>query len=208
MQNAVEWFGYAASVVVAVSLLMSSLIKLRWINLTGALMFSAYGLLIRAYPVAALNFAIALINVWHLARTYRRRDQFRLVPAAAESALLAEFLRAHAAGIRCFFPDFAAPATPPEVAFFALRNSHVAGVILGRRPSPDTLLLELDYVLPEYRDFKVGRFVFGENAAVFRGLGVARLASAPHSPAHRAYLERMGFTTDPTGTSGLLVRPV
>lgn len=208
MPTPVEWFGYAASVVVAVSLLMSSLIRLRWINLTGALMFSAYGLAIRAYPVAALNFAIALINVWHLARTYRRRDQFRLVPAAGDGALLAEFLRAHAPGIRRFFPCFAAPAAVPEVSFFALRNSHVAGAILGRRLSTDTLLLELDYVIPEYRDFKVGRFVFGENAAVFRALGVSRLASEPHSPEHRAYLERMGFAADRAEASGLLVRAV
>ena len=59
MQNPVEWFGYAASVVVAVSLLMSSLIKLRWINMVGSLMFTGYGLLIGAYPVALLNFTIA-----------------------------------------------------------------------------------------------------------------------------------------------------
>ena len=48
----VEWFGYAASVVVAISLTMSSIIKLRWFNLTGAAMFSVYGFVIGAWPVA------------------------------------------------------------------------------------------------------------------------------------------------------------
>ena len=92
MRNAVEWFGYASSSVVAVSLLMRSLIKLRWINLAGALMFTTYGLLIRAYPVALLNFAIAGITVCCLAKIYRQKDQLKLVPVGAGSALLAEFL--------------------------------------------------------------------------------------------------------------------
>jgi hypothetical protein len=208
MQNYVEWFGYAASVVVAVSLLMSSLIRLRWINMVGALMFTAYGLMIHAYPVALLNFTIAGINVYYLTRTYRRKDQFKVVPAGADGALLAEFLRDQEHGIRRYFPGFALAPETPEVAFFTLRNAHVAGVILSRRLTPDTLLLTLDYVTPEYRDFKMGRFVFEECAAVFRERGIARLASEPHSPEHRAYLQKMGFAAGRIGERDLLVRAV
>lgn len=206
MRDFVEWFGYAASVVVAVSLLMSSLIRLRWINMVGALMFAAYGLIIHAYPVALLNFAIAGINVWHLARIYPQQDQFKLVPVGSDSALLAEFLREHAAGIRRFFPDFAAVAGAPEVAFFTLRNARLAGVILAQRPAPDTLDLTLDYVVPEYRDFKVGRFVFERSGGVFRALGVSRVVSAAHSPEHRDYLRRMGFAEGKVGDRPRLIR--
>ena len=208
MQNPVEWFGYAASVVVAVSLLMSSLIKLRWINMVGALLFTAYGLIIHAYPVALLNFTIACINVYYLARIYRQKDQFKLVPVGADSAVLAEFLRVHGTGIRRFFPSFSAAAVPVGPAFFTLRNAHVAGAILTRPLAPDTLLVALDYVIPEYRDFKVGRFVFELNHDVFRALGVSRLASEPHSPAHRDYLLRMGFAEGRVGNRTLLVRAV
>ena len=76
----IEWFGYGASVVVGVSLLMTSVVRLRWINLAGSLLFTVYGLLITAYPVARLNFCIALINVWHLSRIHRRRDRLVVVP--------------------------------------------------------------------------------------------------------------------------------
>lgn len=208
MQNAVEWFGYGASIVVAVSLLMSSLIKLRWINMAGALMFTGYGLLIRAYPVALLNFAIAGINVYYLAKIYRQKDQFKLVPVGPDSALLAEFLRVHRAEIQRFFPDFAAAKAGEGAAWFTLRNTHVAGVILTRHLAPDTLLITLDYVIPEYRDFKVGQFVFEQDGAVFRALGVSRLASEPHSPEHREYLTRMGFAEGRVGDQVLLVRAI
>ena len=64
----IEWFGYAASIVVAISLTMSSIVKLRWFNLTGAMMFSSYGFIIGALPVGFLNLFIVVINVVHLAR--------------------------------------------------------------------------------------------------------------------------------------------
>ncbi len=53
-----EIIGYTASILVAVSLMMRSVFKLRVINLPGAVAFTAYGLLIGAYPVAAVNFFI------------------------------------------------------------------------------------------------------------------------------------------------------
>ena len=42
----IEWIGYIASIVIATSMLMNSLLKLRWINLVGAILFSTYGFII------------------------------------------------------------------------------------------------------------------------------------------------------------------
>jgi hypothetical protein len=61
-----EIIGYIASILVAVSLMMSSILKLRVINLIGAACFTVYGLLIDAYPVAVVNFIIVLIDLYYL----------------------------------------------------------------------------------------------------------------------------------------------
>jgi hypothetical protein len=61
-----EITGYIASVLVAISLMMSSIIKLRVINLFGAALFTLYGLLIGAYPVAVMNLFIVLIDLYYL----------------------------------------------------------------------------------------------------------------------------------------------
>ena len=61
-----EIVGYVASVLVAVSLMMSSILKLRIINLVGSAAFTVYGLLIGAYPVAAVNLLIVFINLYYL----------------------------------------------------------------------------------------------------------------------------------------------
>jgi hypothetical protein len=64
--NFYELLGYSASVLVALSLSMRSLLKLRVINLSGAMLFTVYGLVIGALPVAALNFFIVLVNIYYL----------------------------------------------------------------------------------------------------------------------------------------------
>lgn len=66
-----ELLGYMASVFVAVSLMMRSLVKLRVINLVGAVLFTVYGLIIAAYPVAIVNGFIVLVNIYYLQQTWR-----------------------------------------------------------------------------------------------------------------------------------------
>uniref|UniRef100_Q0HY62 Uroporphyrinogen decarboxylase n=1 Tax=Shewanella sp. (strain MR-7) TaxID=60481 RepID=Q0HY62_SHESR len=68
-----EWVGYLASVVVAISLMMSNIKKLRWWNLLGSALFVAYGVAIQAYPVAAVNFFIVLIDAYYLVVIYREQ---------------------------------------------------------------------------------------------------------------------------------------
>ncbi len=64
--NAIELLGYLASGLVAVSLMMRSLHKLRIINMIGAFLFTLYGFFIGAYPVAVLNGFIVLVNIYYL----------------------------------------------------------------------------------------------------------------------------------------------
>lgn len=71
-----ELFGYLGSILVAVSLMMSNIVWLRWINLVGASIFSSYGLLIGAWPVAMLNGFIVLIDIYHLHYIYFRAPKF------------------------------------------------------------------------------------------------------------------------------------
>lgn len=66
----IEWVGYAASAMIAISLLMSDVIKLRIINSIGCLLFVIYGFIVDAYPVAVANLIIIFINLYHLYKLY------------------------------------------------------------------------------------------------------------------------------------------
>ncbi len=69
----VEHLGYLASVLLIASLMMSDVVKLRWFNLAGCITFTAYGVMIEAWPVAVTNAILTLINVYHLFKMARAK---------------------------------------------------------------------------------------------------------------------------------------
>ena len=62
----IEWFGYLASVIVAISFLMKSINKLRIINTLGAICFVIYSAVIKAWPVALINTFVICVNIYYL----------------------------------------------------------------------------------------------------------------------------------------------
>lgn len=88
----IEVYGYVGSVLIAVSLMMSNIFRLRWINLVGAGMFASYGAIIQAWPVAVLNGFIVLIDVYHLARLYRAKPRHTTTQMLANNPYVQEVL--------------------------------------------------------------------------------------------------------------------
>lgn len=191
-----EAFGYFASIVVAVSLMMRSIVRLRWVNLIGAVCFTVYGILISAFPVAALNFAISLINVYFLWKIHRAREAFSVIEMPTHSAYVREFLEFHDQEIQGFQPGFAPDSDPRHRALIVLRDLVPAGMVILAPDGAGAAWVALDFVTPAYRDFKVGEYLFHRRQDVFRALGISRLESAAGNPSHARYLERMGFTSD------------
>lgn len=66
-----DMLGYVASILVGISLLMTDMNRLRYINLVGCMMFVVYGLVIDASPVAIMNGFCALINVHHIVKLHK-----------------------------------------------------------------------------------------------------------------------------------------
>ncbi|MCG3736660.1 hypothetical protein EXA20_08845 [Vibrio cincinnatiensis] len=66
--NMIEIMGYAASIMVAISLTMKDIVKLRILNFIGCSLFVAYGLMIDALPVVATNAFIACVNIYFLVK--------------------------------------------------------------------------------------------------------------------------------------------
>ncbi len=62
----IELIGYLGSTLVLVSMLMTSVIKLRVINMIGSIIFTIYAFIIKSYPTALMNFCLVLINIHFL----------------------------------------------------------------------------------------------------------------------------------------------
>jgi hypothetical protein len=199
-----ELIGYAASILVAVSLMMSSILKLRIINLVGAVLFSLYGLVIQAYPVAAVNFFIVLIDLYYLIEIYSTREYFHLVEIRPETEYLHAFLSHYAADIRRFQPDFSFSPSPNLLIIFILRNVIPAGLVIGEVRDGENLYIQLDYAIPGYRDLRTAKYVFQGSQTVLRSRGIRQVFSRPGSDSHNKYLKKMGFTHEGAENNELL----
>lgn len=73
--ESVEWLGYLAMAMVLLSFLMKSILYLRLINATGALLFSVYGFLLVpiSKPVILTNLAILAIHVFFIFKLRRSK---------------------------------------------------------------------------------------------------------------------------------------
>jgi len=192
----VELIGYLASALIVLSLLMASLLKLRIINLVGATVFTAYGLLIGSWPVMLTNAAIVVIDVYYLVvilRDRARQGYFEVVGVPTSSPILRRFVDFHHDDMRRFQPSFEG-VDDDQLAWMVLRDAVPVGAVIGRRED-DRLLLDLDYVTPEHRDLTAGAVLFGDSGA-FHDAGVTTVSSLAETEAHRRYLDRMGFEPD------------
>ncbi|HEX2059689.1 MAG TPA: hypothetical protein VHK90_03030 [Thermoanaerobaculia bacterium] len=190
--TSLQLLGYAASALIVTSMLMRSIVRLRLINLAGAATFSVYGFLIGAYPVGILNLLTTTINIIELIRLRRRTEIFRILEISPDSPYLEYFLEFQGDDIRRFFPAFVYERHENGIVLLVLRDLVPAGMVLARVEGT-TLRIDLDYVVPQYRDLKVGRFLFIDEAGFFRRRGITEILSPADTGEHAKYLRRIGF---------------
>lgn len=188
-----EWIGYAASVLVLISMLMSSFLKLRIVNLVGSGMFSVYGFMIGSFPVGLLNLFVVFANIWHLYKMFGVHDNFSALEIRRDNRYLVKFLDFYSKDINKYFPNFEYNNGVNTYSYMILRNMAVAGVFLAREVKDKVLYVGLDYVIPEYRDLKPGNFIYKEKVKYFEEQGYNTLVTIPTTDYHKKYLVKMGF---------------
>lgn len=198
-----QWIGYTASGLIALSMAMSSIVKFRWINLFGAMSFSIYGLLIGAFPVMILNAFIFSVDIYFLYKIYNKEPYFDTLEIRGDNKYLFKFLEYHKKDIKRFFPDFEYKAEINTISFFVLRNMIVSGIFLAHREDKNTLKVGLDYVIPEYRDHKNGKYVYEHLKDYFITEGFKKVIANSSSPKHIKYLKKIGFKEN---SDGLLIK--
>lgn len=189
-----EIIGYTGTTLIAISLMMSSISRLRKINLVGATTFALYGFLVQAYPVFFLNSFIALIDIYYIVKLYSQKDYFELFEInSIQNLFLQRFLKFYAADIRKFFPDFTLSQEIEYVVYFVLRNMLPVGVFIAQPDKDRTLHICLDYVVPSYRDLKSAHFLFHQQHSFFQHKGYHSFTINSNVTKHTDYLRKLGF---------------
>jgi len=187
--------GYLGSVLIVTSLAMRSILKLRWIGLAGAVTFVIYGYLIGAWPIVWTNAVIVFIHMHFLRQVRQSEEFFKILEVRLDSRYLQYFLDHYADDIQAAWPGFEYRTEPDVHALFVLRDLVPAGLLVARDLEDKTLDVQLEYAIPGYRDFKIGRYLYARGA--LRGLGYLRALARPMGQRAARYLSRVGFSRSP-----------
>lgn len=70
-----EIFGYIGTTLVVISMMMSSLTKLRIINICGSIISTIYSIICNTWPIAVMNISLILINLFHLIKDFIKKTK-------------------------------------------------------------------------------------------------------------------------------------
>ncbi len=198
----IELIGYVGSALVVVSMLMTSVVRLRVINMIGSIIFTCYALIIRSYPTAFMNLCLVAINIYHLFRLLKETKNYDLVEAAVQDRYISYLEDKNKQDIRSWFPEFKPEGNEADTAFLVLHDSNPAGLLLGRQTRPGELEVVLDYTTPVYRDATVGRFLHDSLAKK----GYKKLVFKGNAPGHIPYMEKVGYQKNNDGVYELALK--
>lgn len=189
-----ELLGYLAFVLLAISLIVNNDIKFRWINSAGSLSFVLYGLFINAMPVVVTNGTLLLINAYQLVKVYRTNEYFDAVAFNPGDEMIAKFLSFYQKDIQLYFPDFNIGEKENDLRFVVLRDTVIANIFVASTDVEGNAYVKINYTVPKYRDYKVGRFLFDKGNNFLLSKGLKKIVyKKVHNRQHERFLHVMGF---------------
>jgi HAMP domain-containing protein len=186
--------GWAGSALLVFSLVQVRVLRFRVLNLVACIVLVIFNGALGVWPMAALNVALAGINLWFIRKLVCERHcdaVFEVLQVGPLDEYLRHTLRVHAGDIAKFQPGFAwSPQTPGQAAYLVQRGDETVGVVLVRDVGDGVAQVELDYVTPRFRDFSPGEFVF-RRSGLFRDRGFQKVITPPGMVA--PYYDRLGL---------------
>ena len=186
--------GYLASVLLAISLLVSNDIRFRWLNSFGCVAFILYGISIDAFPVILTNSLLLCINLIYLIKIYRTTENFDLLEFEPKDLIIRKFLLFYKKDIKNYFPEYSIDETTNQIRFVVLRDLVIANIFAAHIDENGTAFVKINYTVEKFRDFKVGRFIFEKENKYLFEKGIKQIAYEKVSNKnHERFLKIMGF---------------
>ena len=184
-----EAFGYIGTALVLISMMMTSVNKLRIVNMSGSVVSMIYAAICNTWPVVFLNLGLLIINAIQLIRLHKHKTSFKAVQTDVNDANVKYFLEYYLKDIKLYFPDFEEESCKGMKTFIVYEGTEAIGILIGQQDG-DGVDIALDYVSPKYRDRSVARFLFGH----LKDYGIKSLSAMPTNvKTHDDYLGAMGF---------------
>ncbi len=189
----IEAIGYTGSALVLISFLMVSVVKLRIVNTIGSVIFTIYAFIIHSYPTAIMNLCLVMINIYYLVKmsnTSQNAREYDLVKVSPDDSMLKYTIERQKEDIEKYFPGTTDKFSDANTAFMVCYKGAPVGVFAGNKDENGSVDILIDYCVPEYRDFSIGKFLF----ANLHGEGINSVTFSGPDTYHQEYLNKNNFT--------------
>jgi hypothetical protein len=193
MDIALEVIGWLGSALLVFSVLQSKFMRFRVLNGIASIVLTAYNAVVGVWPMVAVNAALVVIDawfIWQLTRAKKTDQAFTYT--TADQALRDWFWQANGADLEKFHPGLADRLTRAQTVIIFHRDRAI-GLVAWQPTSEASAELVADYVIPAYRDYAPGAYVYSA-AGPLRAAGLTAIASQDPKPAVETYLRKLGFT--------------
>lgn len=184
----VELIGYLGSVLVLLSFLMTSVVKLRVVSILGSVVCILYALIIKAYPTLVMNVCLVIINAYFLYQGFRTDKEYDLLTVDVNDPLTLYLLDAYQEDMKKVFPNRTFEYSKAESCFVVFNQKKPVGLTVCSIEG-SVLHVKLDYSIPEYRDYSVGKYLYQK----LKETGYEKAIYEGSIRNHLKYLEKTGF---------------
>ncbi len=145
-----EIFGYVGTALVIFSMMMTSLVKLRIINMCGGLISLIYAVFCNTWPVVVLNACLICINLVQTVRQLREKENLALLSLKAEDPTVRHLFDIWKKDAKKYHPNLNLQAMKGEEVHILYVEEEAVGFFVTTRGDEQNLVKTL-YLTPAHR---------------------------------------------------------
>lgn len=184
-----EIIGYAGTILVILSMMMTSVVKLRIVNICGSVLSMTYAIISNTWPIVLMNAALIIINIIQLIRSYSRKLNFNYKIVKPFDTSFKHFLEIYSNDINKYFNTYTFKDT--EDVFLVFIDTELVGAFVGENINGD-FIVSIDYAIPKYRDLSVAKYLF----PILKEHHISKIVQSSGVNKHNRYLTKMGFVLE------------
>jgi len=135
---------------------------------------------------------IGIMNIFYLIKIYKTKDDFRVLAYDNKTQYLGYFFNFYKKEIHSYNPEFDFQVEENDKVFIILRNMVPAGIVVGHFEN-NIFNLKLDFVIPQFRDFKVGNFIYRHKNSFLYNNDIKVVIANTRNKKQAMYYQKMGF---------------
>ncbi len=180
----VEYLGYIATILILVSMMMNSIVKLRIYNVIGALTFGIYGFIIGSIPVAITNIFIVCINIYHLIKMVYAKKTFSFIELPSDSDFLQKFTEKQKLNVA---------DNKYSHNLLITDDALVVGVLMCYQLDDKHIFIDVMHIAKGNNIKQIANFMFVENSKYFKDKGFDILVTNISAGVKDKTLQEIGF---------------